>query len=673
MKINVDYSIAKQIAQIICHEIKTSFTAPSNKRVYDKAHRCEKQYNQITKWMELGKVCDKPWPGAADYFVALSEWIVDAVFARLMSILFSQEPYMKARGNDVNSIAVQDNATDFVDMIFREKVKLYENTNFFFKQMIKLPIAVLKYDYVEDYDAMIKTEQAQTFINPADNKQEYLLPDDPDAMMKTAQFIANGYQQGTPQEVTTLEDIEIYSGAKAQYINIEDYAWAPDTKRNTKPYWEGDRDWFTLNNLMLKSRQEKFSPEAVQRIREINLVGFTGNDAIIKQREKPIECFHWYGRLPFNENNEIDLVNPDTIEQEVYCLVSLKEEELLQILSWPHSRYPKEERVYLRGMFEETKDFEGRSLLEKLYKTQQELNDFHNTLMNNAWIAMQKIFVKKKTLTGKQAERPKVFPGAMWEEEQTGDIRALEIGDVKSIGLELETLLLGFAEKVSNVSNWNLGVQARQGKATATEFMGVLQEGNIGREPFLQRCYKILTKLCEWTIDYYKDRLPPEMPRSIKTEKETIMPSMENMPIYQKKGINPNWQKEDFFGDYTWNWQGTTLNSDKQWNLMIDDKLEQMIQHQMINGNLLAVWTILKKKLVDMGVKNWEEILPPREAIIKEMQRMQMQAQARQQAPQAIGQMAVKKLIAKGMQPQQAMAAVKERLTQNAPQNSAMV
>src|SRR3990167_2625726 len=457
-KINVSAEQAKQIAQIVVHEIKTSFDSASNKKVYDKAHRCEKQYNQITKWMELGKVCDKPWAGAADYFVALSEWIVDAIFALLMSILFSQEPYMKARGMDAESVAKQESATDFVDITFRDKVHLYENTNFFFKQMIKLPIAVLKYDWVEDYDGKIQQEQAQTFINPEGNS-EYVLPDDPEAMSKVAQFIANGYQSGEPQAVWTVQDVEIYSGPKIQYINIDDYAWAPDTKRGAKPYWEADRCWFTLNDMMLKVRQEKFDPEAVKRIRTTNLTGFSGNDAIIKERETPVECFHWYGRLPFNQNNEVDFNNPETIEQEVYCLVAYKEEELLQIMHWMYSRYPKDDRVYIRGMFEETTNFEGRSMLEKLYKTQQELNDFHNTLMNNAWIAMQKIFVKRKTLQGDNYERPKVFPGAMWEEEQPGDLRVLEVGDVKQIGFELENLLLGFGEKISNVSNWNLGAQ----------------------------------------------------------------------------------------------------------------------------------------------------------------------------------------------------------------------
>jgi hypothetical protein len=633
-RIQVDPGLRKQIATIVCTEIKNSLG--SNSKVYDKARRCENQYNQVTKWMELGKVCSTPWPGAADYFVALSEWIVDAIYARLMSILFSQEPYMKASGADVASVANQDNATDFVDQVFRDKVNLYENTNFFFKQMIKLPMAVLKYDWVEDYDGKISKAQAQTFTGP-NGEQEQMLPDDPEGMIKSASLIANGYQQAEQQEVWVYEDVEIYSGPKAQYINITDYVWTPGTKRGEKPYWEGDRCWFTINDMLLKVRQEKFDSDAVARIKTSTGSGLSGNDLILKQRETPVECFHWYGRLPFNNNGEIDLANPDTIEQEVYCLVSLKEEELLDIMMWPYERYPAEERVYIRGEFEETTEFEGRSMIEKLYKTQQELNDLHNTIQNNAWIAMQKIFVKRKSLVGDEYEKPKVFPGAMWEEDTPGDIRVLEMGDVKAVGFELEQTLLSFAERISNISNWNLGTQKEQGKATATEFMGVVQEGNIGREPFLQRCYKILSKLCDWTVEYYKGRIQPGMERTMGNGiGGRILPSPQNMPMYQQKGIQPEWSDELLTGKFHWDWQGTSLNSDKQWNIMVDNDLMNMyIPQPMISGNLLAVWTIMKKGLIDRGVKNWEEILPKKENIIAEMQRMAQEAQMRKAMPGA--------------------------------------
>ena len=127
-KIKVDTKTGKQIAQVICAEIKRSFG--ENKKFYTLAERCKNQLNQVTKWMQTGRECDSPWPGAADYFIPLTEWIIDAVYARVMSILFSQEPYMQARGEESADVDKAAGVTDFVDMVFREKIRLYENSGY---------------------------------------------------------------------------------------------------------------------------------------------------------------------------------------------------------------------------------------------------------------------------------------------------------------------------------------------------------------------------------------------------------------------------------------------------------------------------------------------------------------------------------------------------------------
>lgn len=633
-KIKLEYPQGKQIAQVICKEIKESLSR--NSKRYKLAERCEQQYQQLSKWDVAGRVCDVPWKGASDYFVALTEWIVDAIWARLMNVLFSQQPYMKAKGVESSDISKQDGVTDFIDMILREKVKLYENIGFFFKQMIKLPFSVLKYCWVQEYDRMISKETATVFINPMTGDQQMVLPDDPELQIKQAEFMMNGYQQGPPQEVWIAKDEELVDAPQLKYVKFSDYVYSPFAKRGQRLFWEGDRFWLTINEMMLKAQQDRYIEDAVEKVRtQSKDLQKSGVDAIISDRENMLECFHWYGRLPFNKNNEIDFLDKEAIEQEVVCDVAFKEEELLEINHWYYRRKPWPERVYLRGEFEETEEFEGRCMSEKLYKTQTELNDLHKTLSDNAWLAIQKIFVKKRTLTGEDWEKPKVFPGAMWEEDMAGDIRALEVGDVKAISIELEQLLLNFAERISNINNWNLGTQkTKGGKTTATEFAGITQEGNIGREPLLQRCYIILKKVCQWTYDYYYDRMPEGLERRILGENaEPIFPTQENMPLYAKQGINPTWRQEDIEGQFDFNWQGTSQNSDQQWNIMVaNDLMDRYLPVPMVAGNMLATWEILKEGLIARGKKDWQKILPPKQAIVAEMKRMAQEAQMQRQA-----------------------------------------
>jgi len=595
----------------------------------------------------------------------LTEWIVDAIWARLMNILFSQQPYMKAKGAEASDVGKQDAVTDFTDMTLREKVKLYENSNFFFKQMIKLPFAVLKFCWVQEYDRMITKESAIVFVNQATGDQQMVLPDDPEMQIKQAEFMMNGYQQTGNQDVWVAKDEELINAPQLKYIRFKDYVYSQHAKRNQRLFWEGDRFWLTINEMMLKAQQEKFIQDSVDKVRTQRKDSTkSGVDAVVADRESLLECFHWYGRLPFNKNNEIDFQDQEAIEQEVYCVVSFKEEELLEINHWYYRRKPWPDRVYIRGEFEETEEFEGRSMCQKLFKTQTELNDFHKTLMDNAWLAMQKIFVKKRTLTGEDWEKPTVYPGAMWEEDMAGDVRVLEVGDVKAIGIELEQMLLNFAERISNITSWNVGTRPQQegGKTTATQFSGIIQEGNIGREPLLQRCYLILKKICQWNYDYYYERMPEGLERRILGDTgEPIFPTQDNMPIYAEKGINPTWRQDDIAGQFDFNWSGTSQNSDQQWNILVaNDLMDRYLPQPMIQGNMLATWEILKEGLIARGKKDWQTILPPKQAIIAEMKKMAQEAQAqRGMPPNKLGQ--------PGVQPNpQVIEAIKQGAMQGA-------
>ena len=682
-KLEVPQDQAKRIGQIICEEIKRSLT--ENKSIYDRAQKRQDAYNQVTKWQAQGKVCDKPWLGAADYFIPLIEWTIDAVWARILQKLFSQEPYMTAVGESADDKPKEDGVTQFVDVMLREKIRLYENTNFYFKQPLILPFAVLKYDWVRDYDTIIRKDSASVWLNPT-GKEEYILPSDPQVQVKMAQFTANGYQEQGQQDVWTAEDVELYNAPKAQYIRFADYVWSPKAKRDVPLYWEGDRIWFTPNDLKRLAKQpDGFIKEAVERIVTKSGTNKEGTDKDIAPRTELHECFNWYGRLPFNNQSEIDLDGEDTIEQEVFCIVEYIDKELLQVELWDKKRLPIPDRVYLRLQFEETEEFIGRSLTDKLFSTNRYLNHMFNTIMNNAMIAMQKVFVKKTNVQGTKWEKPPIFPGAMWTVDTLGDISTLDVGDVKNIGLEVQQTLLNFAERISNVSITTTGAERQTGQKTLGEIQATIFEGNIGMDKYLQRCHKILVNICKWTIDYYYDNMPLGLERRILGEEgEQIFPTQDNLPMYQQKGVNPYWSKDDIAGQFDFQWRGTSLNSSKEYQLaVVNDLMDRYLPQQMVAGNMLAVWEILKRGLLARGIKDWQNILPTHDAIVQEMQLMQQEAQQAQADAMAAkqnaqaqgieaqskarqpskGQMVVKKLTDKGMPMNEALKAVKTRMT----------
>ncbi len=667
--IQVEQDLGKLIAQVICDEIKDS--RGKNDEIYKLASRCENQYAQVTKWTAENKICDSPWKGAADYFIPMSEWIIDAMHARIMNVLFSQEPYMSAKGVESSDVERAPGVTDFVDMIFREVVKIRENTSFFFKQILKIPTAILKYEWVEDTESLIIKDKALQFINPLTGETQELLKDDPELQSQVAQLMTNGYQPNQEEvEVYVKKDVTLYDAPKLRYISFKDYVWSPSAKRGNKIYWEGDRFYMTINEMRAMVNQEKFIEESVKKVIEASGVGEkSGSEKIIAERETQRECYYWYGRLPFNEQNELDLTDNKAMEQEVICIVDYESQELLQIKHWDYQRLPNPERVYIRGEFEETENFEGRSMLQKLYMTQKYMNQFYNTLMNNAWIAMQKVFVRKNTST-QNLGKVNIYPGKVIDIDIQGDFQALEVGDVKAIGLEINNNLINFGERISNISVYQTGTERQKGQKTLGEVEATIQEGNIGMDKLIQNCHAILRKLCQWTVDYYQERMPPGLERRIMGENgESLFPTEQNLPIFQQKGIQPTWSPEDLKGKFDYTWNGTSLNSSVERNIALsNDMMERYLPHPMVGGNMLATWEILRDGLIARQVKDWQKILPKREAIIAEMERMAQEAkidEAMNKNAGAMGgasKMIVKKLGEKGIPEPEAIKMIQDKV-----------
>ena len=658
MPIKLDYPKSKRLAEVICKEIKDSLS--ENAKTYNLIKRCENQTNQVTIWNENNKICDDPWPGASDYFIPMTEWIVDAVHSRVMYILFQQEPFMTARGTEASDVDNAPGVTDFVDMVLRETVKIYDNINFFFKQMIKNPLAVLKYDWDLKIESLMVKESAIVYQNPNDGTEEYILSDE---QKKGSELELQGYipTQET-KEVWTLQDKELYNAPRLRYIRAEDYVWASTAKRDSKPYWEGDKIWLTWNEIKNKERQEIFLTDAVDKIYSFvtSFVGDNiGSDKDIAQRKILFECFNWYGRIPFDANGEINFDDKEAIEQEVYAIVAYKEgnkdvEELLYLDYWPYQRIPELDRVYIRDCFEETEEFIGRSLPMKLYKTQQLMNTFYNNLINNAYISMMKILWKKRTLVGEEWESPEIYPGVVLDVDSPGDVGVLEMGDIKSIGMGIEQQLISFAERISNISLYQTGTARQEGQKTKGEVMATISEGNIGLDKLIQRCHNILRKICKWTVAYYYERMPEGLERRIRGEQgDEIFPTNKNMAIFQQKGIQPYWTKDMIAGQFDFTWNGTSLNSDRDRNLFIsNDLMDRYLPQPMVQGSMLATWDILRRGLVARNIKDWQTILPSKEAIVQEMQNMENEAKLRKQMagiPPEMKQRVAKKLIAKGV------------------------
>jgi hypothetical protein len=395
-------------------------------------------------------------------------------------------------------------------------------------------------------------------------------------------------------------------------------------------------------------------------------------------------------------NKEIDFSdNIETIEMEVHAFVMYgtdkksnvqtqrgtnsddtqnkndEECQLLYLAMWESKRLPVNDRVFIREGFEDTEGFTYRSLTEKLYKTQQLTNTIYNTLLNNAYLAMMKIFKKKRSLYGEDVEDDiEIYPGAVIDVEEMDDLQVLEIGDLKNIGLEIEKDVMGMAERLSNISDWNTGNPKDVGKATATEFAGIMRESRIGTDKTIQRAVEVLKKICQWTVAGYEENMPEGLERRITgKDNERIFPSDETAGLYQERGIEPYWTPGQITGAFDFTWNNTSLNSNQQYNIMVaNDLQERYLPNPMISSNLLAVWQILKDGLVARGKQNWQAYLPPKEAVVAEMERKKAEDEARQNAQRLkkrFPEIVAQKLVQRGVNPAKAQVMAAQIVAQN--------
>jgi len=212
----------------------------------------------------------------------------------------------------------------------------------------------------------------------------------------------------------------------------------------------------------------------------------------------------------------------------------------------------------------------------------------------------------------------------------------------------------------SNISVYQTGTARQGGGKTKGEVDRTVYEGNIGMDKFIEQCSLTLKLIHQWTVDYYYNNMPVGLERRIRGDNnQPIFPTQENMQQFDQKGILPYWKEDDLAGQFDFTWENTSLNSSEAYQIQLANDLAQMyLPHPMVAGSLLATWEILKMGLEARKIKDWQKILPPREAIVKEMEMMQAQSQASQQAAQGEGsikQKAVQMAAQKGVPPEVAM------------------
>lgn len=675
--------LRKTLGKILCDEIEASIRG--NTKSYTLFKVCENQYLGRSWWKQRGQRKNMPWIDACDFWAPITEWIECALAARIDASLFSVEPTMTAFAVESSDVAGEDEVTGFADVVMTQIVKIREKFKFYFKQKIKQPLAVAAYEWVYEEDLVREVEHGavqEDFSVKLDSGQVVPadeLPTDIQEEIKTGQLVPGAEAQWYVERDKPMTNQPVFTN-----ISPADYVWTPNTHKGQKPYMEGYR-FFQLLGLMRKKQknEEYFDYPEIKVAIETALTqkgsSPTMANRVLTERTHQFESFRGFTRLPFNKDGEIDLSDPEAEEQEVIFEVLYNEKTLVKLHKWHYLRDAFHKRVFLHGWYEEkdtifdtisysdraasdsrsisdrntlfdTMPFIGRSMSEKLAEINRYINKEFQQIVDNADLAMCKIFTKRRMLNDEDYEQPEVFPGAFWEVEEHGDIQMLEVGDVKNIGFKIMDQLQSFAVRVSNISSMNVSSRMEGGKPLATEVVNILKEGEVGREGFLQDCHEDIRQIYKWTMDYYFQFMPEGLERRVRGENKQLMfpegPREEQFVNTQTgqpdpeafKNAQEEFEKKKYYnrdmlvgiGRWDFKWNGTQLSGDREWQIAVADYLVATLPKFPDLVSLTGVWEMLRDILIARGRKNWQEYLVPRQLIEQldqqKMGRMQLAA-----------------------------------------------
>ena len=663
----------QRLGQILCAEIDSQIT--KNSPAYELMKACEYNYLGWSSYRRRGQRKNKPWPGACDFWSSLTEWTICAIVARIDSVLFSAEPTMTAIPTESNDVEQATEISTFMDMVMREIVELRKNIQFYFKQKIKQPLAIASFEWVYEQDIVREAEQGivqedlsikleSGVVTPFDKLPEEVKKD----------IISGELLPGQTALWYVEKDKPISNQPKLKYISPQDYVWTNGTKSGQKPYLEGYRFWQTLNEINTKINHKEYTltDEEKNKLKTtINAQAQTGdpiNSRVIAERSYQFEGFKVFTRLPFNKNDEIDFDSSEALEQEVIVELSYKEKIVLKIVKWYYLRPTGNNRVFLRGFYEE-KDtltgnhFLGRSMTEKVEDINLLINKEFQQIVDNADIAMMKIFTKKRTILSEEWEEPEIFPGAVFDVEQSGDIQVLDVGDVKQINFQIIDSLLSFAARISNISPMNVSDRMEGSKPLATEIVNILKEGEIGREGIIQSCHEDLRQIYKMATDYYYQFMPAGLERRIQGDNAKLIfpPTPDRKDFQDDVSYNitvEQYEKQKFYeremligiGKWDYKWNGTQLSGNREAQVAIADYLVEVLPKFQGLVTITGTWELLKDILLSRGKKDWQKYLVSKEKVDAEQQKMDVTAQA--QDMQAGMPDLRDKLIAKGFPPE---------------------
>lgn len=478
-----------------------------NKGSYNRQQWLERQKAYLASWDEhLVSGTEGAFEGSSQLHIPMPFTVCKTMHARFLQAIWQDPPFNVKARNEASCDRVQV-VSDVMRYYLMDGANynkgVEEETDRWIWRWITQGSAIMKMSWDCKYTRFVDVQNVQVPAKPIVkniNGQETLVPQ----------------TKMVEREVPVTK--KVFEGPVWRPINTEDFLMIGGEGDPDKAEVTIESDWLTASDIWTLADRKIFKENKVKIIVDgggNKESGAIGADLKIARNQNAGKS-----SLDFEEDHEkyqfleaylrVD-VDGSGIDSDVVVWVHVNSRELVRA-TYLHRVSPKGERPYSKCdyILRDGQEY-GIGLPEILYPLSQEMDAIHNMRVDSGLIATMP-FGFYRASSGIDPETISFSPGSLIpvDNPQT-DVYFPQLGNRTVFGMQEEAAIQTMVERLTSISDLNMGIMSGQQGATrtATGSRALIGEMGANLDVFLRRLNRAWKKNIRYTFHMLQKRIPP--------------------------------------------------------------------------------------------------------------------------------------------------------------------
>jgi hypothetical protein len=501
-----DQVVDKLFSKLEEMEIGEKVVTLWNKGSYNRQRWLERQKAYLASWDEhLISSTDGAFEGSSQLHIPMPFIVCKTLHARFLQALWQDPPFnLKARNEaSIDRLATVSDTLRYALMDWANHDKGAEaEVDRWVWRWITNGSGILKMGWDTKYERFIDVTEV-----PAPGKPKLKIVDGKEKVIPTIKMVE--------KEIAVTK--KCFDGPTVRGVQVEDLLIVGGDGDPDKAEAVIEQDWLTASDLWTLADRKIFKSDKVEKVIESGPQKKSGSLSAELKVQRNQNAGH--SSLDFETDHDryhileaylqVD-VDGSGINSNVVVWVHAKTKEILRA-TYLRRVSPKGERPYAKADFilRDGQEY-GAGMPEVLYPLSQEMDAMHNMRIDWGMISVMP-FGFYRSSSGLDPETIRFEPGALIPvDNPQRDVYFPNIGNRTVFGMQEEAAIQNIVERLTSISDLNLGVMNGQGAArTATGARALVGEMGSNLDVYLRRLNRGWKKCLRYTLHLLQKRCPP--------------------------------------------------------------------------------------------------------------------------------------------------------------------